>query len=266
MGFRKCTSYNYKKIVEKEFKVGLVLGGGGTRGFAHLGVLEALFEKGIKPEIISSVSSGSIIGVLLADGKTPQEIYNFLKVKKIMDFSSIHFPINGLLSLDGLKKDLQKNLSVDYLEDLKTPLVVGATNLNTGQPRYFERGEIGNIILASSSIPVLFSPIEIEGYLYSDGGIYDNLPVTPIRSRCEKIIAINVSPVQETMDLTNLIKIAARVFQLSVNSNVHRTRAQCDLFIEPEGMDKYDILDSSHAEELFTKGYEFAKRIETKIS
>jgi NTE family protein len=251
--------------VEKEFKIGIVLGGGGTRGFAHLGVLEALFERGIRPDIISSVSSGSLVGVLLADGKTPQEIFGFLKAKKMMDFSSIHFPINGLLSLDGLKKDLQKHLSVNFLEDLKIPLVVGATNLNTGQPRYFERGEIGDIILASSSIPVLFSPIEIEGYLYSDGGIYDNLPVTPIRDRCEKIIAINVSPVQETMDLSNLIKIAARVFQLSVNSNIHKTKAKCDIFIEPEGMDKYDILDSSHAEELFTKGYDFAKRIEIKI-
>ena len=102
----------------KKLKTGIVLSGGGARGFAHIGVLKALNEFGIYPDIISAVSAGSIVGCLYADGHTPDEIYHIMGEMDIYKFLRFHRPKFGMLKADGLKKKLNENLSVSNLEDL----------------------------------------------------------------------------------------------------------------------------------------------------
>ena len=147
----------------KQYKTGFVLGGGGVRGFAHLGFAEALRERGIIPEIYAGVSAGAIAGVYLAAGYTPREAFKLLKKKGILAYSKVQWPLDGLLSLDGLKEELAKNISYELLEELPTPIYIGVSNLNTGKIEYKSSGKIGDWVLASSSIPVLFSPQKIEG-------------------------------------------------------------------------------------------------------
>ena len=101
----------------------------------------------------------------------------------------------------------------------------------------------------------MFAPVEIDGYFYCDGGVYDNLPVKPLLNKCEKIIGVNISPIQEETKDMNLIDVASRSFQLTVNSTILNSVKRCDMFIEPEGVRKYGLLDSSHADDVYNAGY-----------
>jgi NTE family protein len=113
-------------------------------------------------------------------------------------------------------------------------------------------------VLASSSIPVLFSPVEIDGQLYVDGGLMDNIPVRPIKSECERIISLNISPINPSEKVKNLIQIATRTFYMSVNANLKEVQKCSAVYIEPKGIDRYDLLSLSQAEELFDLGYHTA--------
>ena len=244
----------------KKYKTGLVLSGGGTRGFAHLGVIAALFEKGIKPDIISGVSTGAIVGAFIAGGKTPEEILEIFKKGWFFKYTKLHIPIDGLLKLDGLKEVIRKEIPVKNIEDLKIPFFIGISNLNKGIIQYKNRGSLAEIVLASSSIPILFSPVIIGRDSFVDGGLMDNIPIHPIKNDCEQIIVSNISPVNPKAKVKNLVQIATRTFYMSVNANMKEVRKHATVFIEPTGIDKFDILSRSHADELFELGYNSAKK------
>lgn len=246
--------------MHKKYKTGLVLSGGGTRGFAHLGTIAALFEAGIKPDIISGTSAGAIVGAFIAGGKTPEEILRIFKKGWFFKFTKLHLPIDGLLKLDGLKEVIQKEIRVTNLEDLEIPFFVAVSNLNKGTIEYKNRGPIGETVLASSSIPILFSPVTLNGDSYVDGGLMDNIPVEPLKRSCEKIIVSNISPINPKEKMKNLVQISTRTFYMSVNANLKEVRKYATLFIEPEGIDHFDILSLSHADELFELGYTQTKK------
>lgn len=239
----------------KKYKTGLVLSGGGTRGFAHLGVIAALHEKGIKPDIISGTSAGSIVGAFIAAGKTPHEILDIFKKGSFFNYTKLQIPRDGLMKLDGLKEVLQKEIKAVNLEELEIPLFVAISNLNTGTIEYRDTGHLGETVLASSSIPILFAPVLIGSELFVDGGLLDNIPIEPIKIDCEQIIVSNISPVNPVDNLKNLIQIATRTFFMSVNANMKQVRKYATHYIEPEGIDKYEVLSRTHADELFELGY-----------
>jgi NTE family protein len=246
-------------------KIGIVLAGGGARGFAHLGVLKALEEKGIKPDYISAVSAGSIVGAFIAAGKNPDQVMEIMQESDFFDYAKVLMPKNGLMSLENLHKNLKEQLEENTISELKIPLYIAASNLVTGKIKYFAEGDLCQIVQASSSIPILFSPVEIDGDLYVDGGLLDNLPVEPLKNKCDIIIAVNIMPIEETRDLNNLIEIAVRTFQLSVNRNQEETKKTVDFFIQPEGLEKYNILDTKHADTLFELGYKHTKKLKIEI-
>jgi len=245
------------------YPLGLVLSGGGARGFAHLGVARALYEKGLKPDIISGVSAGSIVGAYLAAGFRPESAYDLLKDQNIMKISKISLPKDGLLKMDGLKKTLENHIPYRKIEDLPIPLVVGVCNLNRARMEYHRTGPLSDLVLASSSIPVLFSPVRIKGSVYVDGGVLDNLPVKPVRKLCEKIIAVNINPVNDTDQLRNLSQIALRTFHVSFDLGSRQSGKKADLLIEPPGIDQYDILRGKHSAELFDYAYHYTMKLIT---
>lgn len=237
-----------------------MLSGGGARGFAHLGALQALHEAGIYPEVISGVSAGAIAGAFYAYGMAPEDIFELLKEKGLYDYSGLNFPLNGLLSLDGLSEEIKKNIPCGDIEELEKPAFFAATNLTKGKVEYFSSGNLCDVVAASACIPILFSPIKINGQQYIDGGTFDNFPIKPIREDCERVIGINISPVNEVSELSSMTQIAARVFQLSVNATAFNSLKTCDYLIEPESLFKYSILDSSVANEVFEIGYEATRK------
>ena len=239
----------------KKYKTGLVLSGGGTRGFAHLGVIAALYEKGIKPDVISGVSVGAIVGAFIASGKSPEEILSIFKKGWFFKYTKLNIPTDGLLRLDGLKEVIRKEIQYTMIEELPVPFYVTVANLNSGEVEYMNSGSLSQTVLASSSIPVLFAPVEIDGQHYVDGGLMDNIPIEPIKEKCDKIIVSNISPLNPREKFKNLIQIASRTFYMSVHANMREVNKYATTFIEPEGIDNYDILSLSHATELYELGY-----------
>ncbi|MEQ9468260.1 MAG: patatin-like phospholipase family protein [Ekhidna sp.] len=249
----------------KKYKIGIALGGGGARGFAHLGVLQALEERGIKPDVISGVSAGAIAGAFIASGHSPKEAFDIIKEYRFTAISELNIPKTGLLSSAKMKSRMLKKIPIKKLEDLQIPLIVCVSNMLEGKPEYLTEGPLADIVQASASIPVLFSPVEINGKLYSDGGIFDNVPVKPLKKICKKVIGVSISPIQQIDSLNNLIQVTTRMFQLAVNPGNGALKRKCDIFIEPTELCNYDIMDTKHAQEIFDIGYDYVKKMEIEL-
>lgn len=247
-----------------KYKNGLVLSGGGTRGFAHLGVISALQELGIRPDVISGVSAGAIVGAFIAAGISPHDVLQTFKKGWFFQYTKIHLPVDGLLKLDGVKEIIEKEIGVTKIEDLDIPFHICVSNLNKGTVEYKDKGPLGKTVLASSSIPILFAPVSMDGYLYVDGGLMDNIPVEPIADDCENVIVSNISPINPRANLKNLVQIAARTLYMSVNVKSKQVEEQATFYIEPKGIDKYDILMRKHADELYELGYKTTMEVVKK--
>jgi len=250
----------------KKYDLGIALGGGGTRAFSHLGVLQALKEEGIEADIVSGTSAGSIVGAFIAAGYTPHDISDLMKKHSLWTFAKVLVPTVGIMSLDKMGELLKKLLDTDSIENLKKPLIIAATNLNSGQIAYFDKGPLVKSIQASSSIPVLFSPVIMEdGDHYIDGGVLDNLPVRPLSDYCKNIIAINLTPVQKVDTFESLIDIAIRSFEIGIRVDKNHPSFDNCYIIEPKGLEKYAFLNADKADELFEIGYETADAVLDEI-
>lgn len=245
----------------KKYRTGLVLSGGGARGMAHLGVMQAMDEEKVKPSIIAGVSAGALAGAFYADGYKPYEILQIFSSKKIFELMRLTFPKTGFLSTHGLKKVLKKNLRSKRVEDLSIPIIIGATNYNEGKSVYFKEGDLVEILLASACIPVLFEVQYINKIPFIDGGVINNLPAQILRKKCKKLIAVHVNPLAKVDKITSPIQIAERTFQMNVASDVARQKEIVDLFIEPKALSGYGMLDIKKAQEIFEIGYKAGKEI-----
>jgi len=244
-------------------KIGIALGGGGARGFAHLGVLKALEEKGIKPDMVSGASAGSIVGSLLASGKSPDEIMALVRNNKFMDYAKVNLPVNGLFTLGNFEERIKDYLPETF-EGLKLPLYIAISNLYTGKVEYVHHGPLIPVVEASSSIPVLFSPVKIGDALYVDGGLLDNLPYAPLIGKCDKIIAVTITGIEKKENIRNLFDVAVRTFELSVGEDRDEISEDCDLVIMPKGLGEFSILDTGRAEELYKIGYEACQEVDVE--
>ena len=239
----------------KKYRTGLVLSGGGTRGFAHLGVLKALNESGIFPDVISGSSAGALIGVLYADGYSPEDIFKLMNTTSRLHYIRPTVPREGLLQISGIERILKENLHAQRFEELKIALYVTATDLNNGKAEYFSEGNLLSTVIASASIPVLFNPVIINNIYYVDGGVLDNLPVKPIEDKCDFLIGSSVNATGYEPTVKSLVQIAERAFFLSMSREVTEKAKKFDVFIAPIELKDYKILDPEKAAEVFDIGY-----------
>jgi NTE family protein len=246
-------------MTNKKYQTGFVLSGGGARGFAHLGFIQALNEEGISPDVISGTSAGALVGVLYADGYSPREILKILHPPSRLDFMRPTLPREGLLQISGMSRILSANLRAHRFQELKIPLFVTATDINNGKAVYFSEGELIDRVIASASIPVLFQPVIIDNIQYLDGGVTDNLPVHPIEGKCNHLIGSFVNPVGYIEKLSGLINIAERTFMLSMSKEVSEKADKFDLLVAPPDLRNFGILEQDKAEELFSLGYNATK-------
>jgi len=244
---------------EAEYNIGLVLSGGGARGFAHIGLMQALNEAGIFPDVISGTSAGAIVGVLYADGYTPAEIMKILISNSRLHYIRPTVPREGLLQISGIVRILRDNLRAKTFEDLKIPMFATATDMNNGKIVYFSSGDLQNVIIASASIPVLFKPVMINNIQYVDGGVLDNLPIKPIENKCRFTIGSFVNPTGYEKSVTNLISIAERTFLLSMSKEVVEKSNKFNLFVAPLELKNHKILDPEKAVEMYRIGYKITQ-------
>jgi NTE family protein len=248
-------------VGKKKFKIGIVLSGGAVRGFAHVGVLKALNEHGIFPDIISGASAGSIAGSLYADGKTPDEILRIFEKKSIYKFLEFIVPNKGLVKMTGMHTALKQSLTAKTFEELKIPFFAAVTDLNNAKSIYFNSGDLPTMVIASSTIPILFTPVIIDGVYYVDGGVINNLPIEPIEHLCEKIIGVNVNHVGYKKTFSGMMEMADRAIHMMIDQNMEHKKEKFDLYIEPEELNNVGLMEMANHLKIYEIGYKETNKI-----
>ncbi|MFY0688586.1 MAG: patatin-like phospholipase family protein [Cyclobacteriaceae bacterium] len=241
-------------------RIGVALSGGGARSIVHLGMLQALEEMDVKPSYISGASAGAIVGALYATGRNPRDI---LEIIINFNFRRVLTPAlnwRGFLKLEKALGKLDQLFSDNSFESLEIPLVVSATNLSKGAVKYFKKGQLIQPLIASCSIPVLFNPVKINGVAYVDGGITDNMPVGPLRKKCDFIIGMHCNPIIKNVRVNNWKDMLERTLLISISSATYSRRKKCQLFLEPQEIGNYKVFDVKKAKEIFNIGYEYGAR------
>ncbi len=249
---------------------GLALSGGGHKGIAHAGVLQFLNEQKIFPEIISGTSAGSIVGALYANGKKPKDILTFFKSVSLFNWSHFSFRKAGFLDADQFAKYLSKEFGTKTIKELDIELYISATEIERGKLKIFHKNtEIVSAILASSAFPGVFTPVVIDGRIYSDGGILNNYPVNTIQGRCDFLIGSNVNPVlmYDPMRFTSIKSVILRAFEIMMMQNTFPQNELCDWHIQPEVLAEFSTFETSkkRMDQIFEAGYEGAREGFEKI-
>lgn len=248
-------------------KIGLVLSGGGIRGVAHLGLLKALDELGVKPYAISGVSAGALIGAMYAAGKSPEEILAVGKSNLNFGFSNLLWRRGGLFSKESIHKLLVENIPHNSFEGLHIPLFVNATDFIQNKTVFFSKGKLIPCLEASASVPILFSPAELDSKKLVDGGLLNNFPIEPLMGRCDKIIGSHVNRIEEFTNTDvkfSRFAIMERCYHMSIANSVYLKVHDCDLFIEPH-LYGFGMFDTKRADQIFEAGYQTALKEKNKI-
>jgi len=202
-------------------RVALALGGGAARGFAHIGVIEVLEENGIRPDIVTGTSAGSLVAALYASGHTGKELESIainMDESALTDWS---FPGRGLIRGEALAHYVRESTGNKPLEQMKIPLGIVATDLDSGKPILFRRGDVGTAVRASSAVPAVFQPVRIGTHEYVDGGLTSPVPVRAARDMgADVIIAVDISQLPDggaTGDALHMLLQTFSIMSRSIN-------------------------------------------------
>jgi NTE family protein len=226
------------QAVPRKVKIGLALGGGAARGFAHIGVIKALEAQGIVPDVVVGTSAGSVVGAMYASGYSG---FALQKMALEMDEASISdwaLPFfsksSGVLKGEALQAYVNKAVHNQPIEKLKIPFGAVATDLKTGQPILFRRGNTGMAVRASSAVPSVFQPVSIGGHTYVDGGLVAPVPVRFAREMgAEFIIAVNISSATEAQATASSVDVLMQTFTImGQRLNQHELK-DADVVITP---------------------------------
>ncbi len=249
-------------------RIGLALSGGGVKALAHVGFIKALLEHNITPNILSGTSGGALVAALYASGKSPEEMLDFFKRTPLFKFSLITWNKAGIVDSAKYQKILREAFGLETFEALSYPVTVTATNITDGTLAYFNKGDLIKPIIASSALPPYFSPVTIDGQLYSDGGVLNNFPTEPLmRRRCDVILGSFVNPVMpiEPKEVNNILKLIQRVYHISLEANHHKKIVKCHYVFMPKEVLKIGLLDTRMINKAYNLGYENALREMPKI-
>ncbi len=217
-------------------KVGLALGGGAARGFAHSGVLQVLEEEGIKPALVVGTSAGSVVASFYASGKTGQQLQWLADTMDETQFTDWANPFSGrgILRGEALGKYINSQLNGMKIEDMKLPLGIVATDLRTGDGILFRRGDVATAVRASSAVPSVFEPVQIAGKDYVDGGLVSPVPVRYARQMgADLVLAVDISSRPEDAKTSDMLKVLLQTFSIMGKSISQLELAQADVVVRP---------------------------------
>jgi NTE family protein len=222
----------------RNIKIGLALGGGAARGFAHIGVIKALEAQGIVPDIVVGTSAGSLVGALYAAGNNGFALHKMaleMDEAAISDWSVPLFAkATGVLKGEALQNYVNRAVNNRPLEKLKIPFGAVATDLNSGQPILFQRGNTGLAVRASSAVPSLFNPVGIGDRHYVDGGLVSPVPVRFARQMgADFVIAVNISAQPEAQPSSSAMDVLLQTFAIMGQSINYYELREADIVIQP---------------------------------
>lgn len=245
--------------------IGLTLSGGGHKGIAHAGVLQFLQEQNIEIKVISGASAGALVGALFANGQSPNQIVDFFHQVSLFNLNHFSFSKSGILNSDKFLDYLDDVFSNRLIGDLSKEIYIYATNMETGKGKVFGKNiPIKEALNASCAFPALFSPVKINGHLYSDGGILNNFPTNIIQGRCDFLIGVNLdrgSDFKPASEFAFLPQVAWRAIDIMMAQNASAQNHLCDWLIHPHEIGQFSTfeLNTKRFDELFELGYNSAK-------
>jgi NTE family protein len=244
-------------------KVALVLGGGGARGFAHVGVLRVLEDAGIPVELIVGSSVGSLVGALYAGYTNADGLERMASGLERSDF--FDFGVSpalfgkGLATGERLERFVRANVAVDRIEALRIPFAAVATDLDTGEPVVLRRGDVARAVRASSAIPGVFEPVSLDGRLLVDGGVALNLPVKVARALgADVVIAVDVTALSGTAHVENFVEVIVRAVNIVVHAEVEAARRNADVLLTPD-VGEVGFMDFDRKRQAMAAGVESAR-------
>ncbi len=215
-------------------RIGLALGGGAARGFAHIGVIQVLEEQGIKPDLVAGTSAGSLVAALYASGKPGAALAQTAETLDETVFSDWAFPGRGLLRGEGLARYVREQTGGRAIEQMAIPLGIVATDLASGQPILFQRGDPGVAVRASSAVPAVFQPVRIAGREYVDGGLVSPVPVRFARQMgAEVIVAVDISASPDGNPTGDAMHMLLQTFAIMGRSINNFELREADVVLRP---------------------------------
>lgn len=238
----------------RRVRIGLVLSGGGVRGLAHIGIVQALREAGIEVAEVAGASAGALVAVMTAADCSIDEMLEFWTDSKPFELSHVALKPTGMFDPETYVGLLRRYVKHETFEALPRRLVVAVTAMAEGRVHYVDSGNLWPLVLASAAFPLVFTPVEAEGELYMDGGIIDNLPVEPLRGSCDFIIAVDVSPLRplDPGELKSPRELIARV--IDIRFAAQEQRDDVDMLIIPRGIMAFTSFDTQSMVDIYETG------------
>lgn len=236
-------------------KVGLALGGGAILGAAHIGVLRAFREAEIEIQAVAGTSIGALIASLYAFGVDPDEITKQAKSMSWLDITSLAVSKLGLLSNDKVGKLVDELVGEKNIEDAPIPLAMVATDIGSGGHVILDKGSLAQAVCASTCIPGIFKPVEIDGRMLVDGGLVENVPVSPLEKMgCRTIVGIDLNANREYQAPDDLVDVLLNAIDIAIDHSAQVQTREAELIIAPN-MNAFNRTDAGALDELIEVGY-----------
>ena len=223
-------------VTPKPLKIGLALGGGAARGFAHVGVIAVLEEAGLRPHFIVGTSAGSLVAALYASGKTSAQLQQTALNMEEVALTDWMLPIvgRGMFRGEALGRYVNELVAGRLIENMSIPLGIVATDLNSGEALLFQRGDTGTAVRASSAVPAVFLPVKINGREYVDGGLVSPVPVRFARRMgADVVVAVDISSPPEGNPSDGTLQILLQTFAIMGKSINQYELKDADVVVHP---------------------------------
>lgn len=257
-------------VHDTKHKIGLCLSGGGALGFAHIGVIQALEDHQIFPDVISGSSMGSIVGSIYAAGYTPAQMLQFIKdgklykITNIMNFQPAFWKI-GLSDHAPIVTLMNEFIPNNSFDKLEKKLYVCVSNLTSASWEIISKSEkLDMWVAASCCIPGIFNAMKINNMMYVDGGLLNNVPSQPLREKCEFIIGSDVIPHLTAKKKLKPRETLVKSLRVAQHQSSLPGRALCDFLIEPEAIEKYNEFNFEAYQSIYQYGYRAATQFIAK--
>jgi NTE family protein len=216
-------------------RIGLALGGGAARGFAHIGVIQVLEEAGIRPDLVVGTSAGSLVAALFASGKSGQELAALAQGMDEGAITDWSFPGRGVIRGEALARYVREQTGMKPIEQMRLPLGIVATDLDNGNAILFQRGDTGVAVRASSAVPAVFQPVRIGAREYVDGGLVSPVPVRFARQMgAELVIAVDISSPPDGAATGDAMRMLLQTFAIMGRSINHFELKDADFVLRPK--------------------------------
>ncbi|CAM5787872.1 MULTISPECIES: patatin-like phospholipase family protein [Brevibacillus] len=246
-------------------KIGLALGSGGARGFAHIGVLKVFEAHGIKIDMLAGSSMGSLIAAVYANGIEPHMMEKLALNLKRKHWLDLTVPSLGFVTGEKIKQLIRLLTHGKRIEELQRELAIVATDIETGERVVFQEGPVDQAVRASISIPGIFVPERVDGRLLVDGGVIDRVPITVIRDMgADLVIAVDVALFDTPMKVTTIFDVIAQTIDVMEREILRHRILSADLVIRPD-VGHYSSIAYTGIEEIIALGEQAALEYVDKI-